>query len=68
MKVEIDLWWMMGKHKMTALKLAEITWLTSVQISHIKNGKTSKIELKTLEKLFQAFDCEPNDLIKLTKD
>lgn len=67
MKIEIDLWGLMGKHKMTATKLAEVTWLTPVQISHIKNGRTSKIELKTLEKLLEAFNCEPNDLIKITR-
>jgi len=67
MKIEIDLWGLMGKHKMTATKLAQVTWLTPVQISHIKNGRTTKIGINTIEKLLEAFDCEPNDLIKIKK-
>ncbi len=67
MKIEIDLWGLMGKNKMTATQLAKITWLTPVQISHIKNGKTTKIGINTIEKLLEAFDCEPNDLIKITR-
>jgi len=67
MSIEINVWELMGKHKMTARELAKISWLTPVQISHIKNGKTKKIELKTIEKLLEAFNCEPNDLIKVIK-
>lgn len=66
-KLEINLWELMGKNKLTALKLSEITWLTPVQISHIKNGKTTRIGLETIERLLEAFDCEPNDLFKITK-
>lgn len=67
MRIEINLWELMWKHKMTAVKLAENTWLTPVQISHIKNGKTKKIELQTIAKLLEAFDCTPNELIKIIK-
>lgn len=68
MKVEINLWELLGKNKMTALSLSKISWLTPVQISNIKNGKTKKIELQTIAKLITAFDCTPNDLFKLIKE
>ena len=66
MKVEINLWELLGKNKMTALDLSKISWLSPVQISNIKNGKTTKIGLETIEKLLTAFDCTPNDLFKIT--
>jgi DNA-binding Xre family transcriptional regulator len=67
MKIEINLWELMGKNKMTALKLSSLTWISPIQISNIKNGKTSKIELQTIAKFLEAFDCTPNDLIKIIK-
>ncbi len=67
MKVEINLWELMWQSKMTAIRLSKVTWLTPVQISHIKNGKTTKIGLDTMAKLLEAFECTPNELLKITK-
>lgn len=67
MQVEINLWELMGKSKMTALKLSELTWISPIQISKIKNGKTKKIELQTIAKFLEAFECTPNELFKITK-
>jgi DNA-binding Xre family transcriptional regulator len=67
MKIEINLWELMGKHKMTALKLSSLTWISPIQISKIKNGKTTKINLQTIAQFLKAFDCEPNDLFKIIK-
>ncbi len=67
MRVEINLWELMGKKKMTAIELAEKTWISPIQISKIKNGKTKKIELQTIAKLLEAFECTPNNLIKIIK-
>jgi putative transcriptional regulator len=68
MHIEINLWELMGKNKMTAIELSKITWLSPIQISNIKNWKTKKIELKTIEKLIKAFNCSPNDLFKIIED
>jgi DNA-binding Xre family transcriptional regulator len=68
MKIEINLWELLGKNKMTARDLSKISWLTPVQISNIKNGKTKKIELQTIAKLLQAFECTPNDLFKIKNE
>lgn len=68
MNIEINLWELMGKNKMTAIDLSKITWISPIQISNIKNWKTKKIELKTIAKLLNAFDCTPNDLIKIIKN
>lgn len=67
MRVEINLWELMGKNKMTALELSSMTWISPIQISKIKNWKTTKIELQTIAKLLEAFGCSPNELIKIIK-
>lgn len=67
MKIEIDIWGLLWKHKMTASELAKKTGISEVQISKIKTWKTKKIELTTIEKLLEAFQCEPNDIFKITK-
>ncbi|EKD29787.1 MAG: hypothetical protein ACD_78C00274G0014 [uncultured bacterium (gcode 4)] len=67
MKVEINLWELLGKNKMSARDLSKITGMSNQQISSIKRGMTSRIGLDTIEKLLEAFQCEPNDLFKIIK-
>lgn len=68
MKIEINLWWLLGENKMTARALSEKTWLSPQQISHIKNWKTTKISFDTIAKFLKAFDCKPNDLFTIVDD
>ena len=68
MKIEICLWELMRKNKMTGTKLSNITWISQLQISNIRNEKTTSIGLDTIAKLLTAFECEPNDLFKIIKD
>lgn len=68
MKIEINLWELMAKKKFTAIKLATEIWMTPVQISNIKNGKTTSIGLQTIAKLLTVFECEPNDLFKIIEE
>ncbi len=62
MKLEINLWELLAKKKITVKKLSELTWLSQQQLSTIKHGRTTKISFKTLEKFLEVFECEPNDL------
>lgn len=64
MNLHINLWELMNKKWITAVKLSALTWLTPEHISKIKNWKTKKIELSTIDKLIQQLDVEPNDLFK----
>ena len=68
MSLHINLWELMKKRNITAIKLAELTWLTPEHISVIKNWKTKKIELVTIEKLLKHLNVEPNDLFKYKKE
>ena len=67
MKVEINLWELMGRNKMNARELSRKSGISYQQLSNIKRGVTKKIELETIEKLLVAFNCEPNDLFKIIK-
>jgi len=68
MKIEISLWELMRKNKMTGIKLSSLIWISQLQISNIKNGKTKSIGLDTIAKLLTAFECEPNDLFKIIEE
>jgi len=64
MTIYINIWELMKKEWLTAVKLAKLTWLTPEHISVIKNWKTQRIELKTIDKLLRYLKAEPNDLFK----
>lgn len=68
MKVDINLWELLAKKRITAKKLSEITGISEQQIWSIKNGKTTKISFDTLAKFLDAFDCNINDLFIITKE
>ncbi|ROM90765.1 MULTISPECIES: helix-turn-helix transcriptional regulator [Pseudomonas] len=58
----------MAKHKMRSKELAEIIGISEQNLSLLKNGKVKGIRMETLEKICRALDCEPGDLLELSKD
>ena len=64
MPLYINLWELIKKRWITAVKLAELTWLTPEHISVLKNWKTKQIKLSTIEKLIKNLEVSPNDLFK----
>jgi DNA-binding Xre family transcriptional regulator len=64
MTIYINIWELMKKKWLTAVRLAELSWLTPEHISVMKNWKTKKIELATISKLLKYLEVEPNDLFK----
>lgn len=67
MKVEINLSELLRKNKMNSRDLARKSGISYQQISNIKIWKTRRIGLDTIEKLLEAFQCEPNDLFVITQ-
>lgn len=65
-KIEIDLWGLMAKHKMNAVELSNKTWISEAQLSNIKAWNTKGIEFETMKKFLLVFDCQIQDLIKVT--
>ena len=59
--VNVDV--MLAKRKMSVTELTERVGLTMANVSLIKNGKVKAIKLSTLNKLCQALDCQPGDIL-----
>ena len=50
---------------MTAYRLAITAGLTHSTVSRLRHGKSTEIRLEVIDRLCEAFDCEPNDLIEI---
>jgi putative transcriptional regulator len=48
---------------LTAYRLAQITEIHETQIGKLKNGKAKGISFETLDKICEALNCEPGDLL-----
>jgi len=55
---------MLAKRKMSVTELTERVGLTMANVSLIKNGKVKAIKLSTLEKICEALDCQPGDILE----
>lgn len=65
-KINIDA--MLVKRKMSVTELTEKVGLTMTNISLLKNGKVKGLRFVTLEKICEALDCQPGDLLEYEKD
>ncbi|MDR3289541.1 MAG: helix-turn-helix transcriptional regulator [Peptococcaceae bacterium] len=59
---------MLAKRKMSVTELTGRVGLTMANVSLLKNGKVKAIKLATLEKLCEALDCQPGDILEYRKD
>lgn len=59
---------MLAKRKMSVTELTERVGLTMANVSLIKNGKVKAVKLATLEKLCEALDCQPGDILEYRAD
>ena len=64
--VNIDV--MMAKRKISAGELAEKIGITPANLSILKNNKARAIRFSTLEKLCEALDCQPSDILEYVKE
>lgn len=63
--VNIDV--MLAKRKMSVMELSERVGITMANISILKNGKAKAIKIQTLDKICEALDCEPGDILEYRK-
>jgi putative transcriptional regulator len=54
---------MLAKRKMRSKELSEIVGITEQNISLLKSGKVKGIRFDTLEKICEALDCQPSDIL-----
>ena len=55
---------MLAKRKMKLQDLAEKVGITPANMSILKTGKAKAIRISTLEKLCEALNCQPGDLLE----
>ena len=60
--VQLDV--MLAKRKMRSKELAERIGFTEANISLLKSGKVKGVRFETLEKLCEALECQPGDLLE----
>ncbi|PFL18393.1 transcriptional regulator [Bacillus cereus] len=66
MVVNLDV--MLAKRKMSVTELSEKLGITMANVSILKNGKVKAIKFSTLEKICEALDCQPGDILEYKKE
>ncbi len=59
---------MLAKRKMSLTELAEQVGITIANLSILKNGRAKAVKLETLNKICQALQCQPGDLLEYMED
>ncbi len=68
MPIMIRLDVVLARRKLKARQLAQEIGITEQNLSLLKSGKVKGIRFETLEKLCQALDCQPGDLLEYLPD
>jgi len=64
MPIVINLDVQMAKRKIKLIELSDLVDISAQNLSVLKTGKARAIRFSTLEKLCQALECTPGDLIE----
>lgn len=64
MGIVVNLDVMLAKRKMRSKELAEAIGITEANLSLLKSGKVKGVRFSTLERICQALDCQPGDLLE----
>ena len=68
MAIIVNLDVMLARRKMSMTELAQRVGVTMANLSILKNGKARAIRFSTLEKLCEALECQPGDLLEYDAD
>ncbi len=66
--IEINVDVMLAKRKMSVTELAQRVDFTMANVSLIKTGKVKALKMSTLNKLCEALDCQPGDILVYKPD
>ena len=58
---------MLARRKMSLTELSQRVGITLANMSILKTGKAKAVKVSTLQKLCQALDCQPGDLLEYRK-
>lgn len=64
--INIDV--MLAKRKMSVTELSQRVGITMANISILKNGKAKAIKIETLNKICEALQCQPGDVLEWRAD
>ncbi|MBL6432189.1 MAG: helix-turn-helix transcriptional regulator [Alphaproteobacteria bacterium] len=64
MAIIINLDVMLARRKMRSRELADRIGITEQNVSLLKSGKVKGVRFETLERICEALDCQPGDLIE----
>ena len=64
MPIIVNLDVMMAKRKISSNDLAERVGITPANLSVLKTGKAKAVRFSTLDKICEALDCQPGDLLE----
>ncbi|CAH2461340.1 MULTISPECIES: helix-turn-helix domain-containing protein [Bacillus] len=68
MTIVVNLDVMLAKRKMSVTELSEKLGITMANVSILKNGKAKAIKFSTLEKICEALECQPGDILEYKKE
>lgn len=58
----------MAKRKISSMELAEKIGITPANLSILKTNKGKAIRFSTLDKLCEALDCTPQDILEYKRE
>lgn len=64
MPIIVNLDVMLARRKMQSKQLAEIIGITEQNLSILKRGKAKAIRFTTLDRICQALDCQPGEILE----
>lgn len=64
MPIIVNLDVMLAKRKMRSRELAERVGIAEQNVSLLKSGKVKGVRFDTLEKICEALDCQPGDILE----
>lgn len=68
MPIIVNLDVMLARRKMRSKELAERIGITEANVSLLKSGKVKGVRFETLERICDALDCQPGDILEWRHD
>mgnify|MGYP004541788201 CR=1 FL=1 len=68
MAIIVNLDVMLARRKMSMTELEQKVGVTMANLSILKNGRARAIRFSTLEKLCEALECQPGDLLECRRE
>ncbi|HMI97800.1 MAG TPA: helix-turn-helix transcriptional regulator [Micropepsaceae bacterium] len=59
---------MLARRKMRSKELAERIGITEANLSLLKSGKVKGVRFETLERICDALNCQPGDLLEFRRN